>query len=164
MKNSDISFYIKIVFGLFAIYYSKQIIESLMSFFGVTQQQKAIEDEEEVKDEAIIQIDKDLKENKQKLTYPTSIYYNMADALQVAVEGDIYDQTHEKSIYNTFRKLQNDKDFLMLKKAFGTRLIDQPFFGEKSQTLTEALASDMAPGEIDVINNILRSKKMKSRV
>jgi hypothetical protein len=99
-------------------------------------------------------------ETTQIATYSNSVYYDFASRIEEA-GWDL--GTNESAIYSVFRKLMNDLDFLKLKNAFGTRTI-RDWGIPRKYTLSSYLESELASGEIDVINNILRNKGIKNRV
>ena len=75
--------------------------------------------------------------------------------------------TDEQAIKDVFYHLKNDADFLAVKKAFGTRTVwsGTPFFlGDVRGTLVPLLRDELSSYWIGLINNILKSKKIKYRV
>jgi len=115
------------------------------------------------------QIESELESSKkqQKATYNPSVYSQWASAIANA----IFDfGTDEQTIYDIFRRLKNNTDFLMLQKAWGspTRQVYPDGFvfysTGKKLTLSAALRDDMDKSEIKKINNILSSKGIKYRI
>lgn len=110
-----------------------------------------------------IEINKEL--NEKKLTYKKSQYFSFADSLQTAMENAL---TDEDTIYNVFKKLKNDSDFLMLQKAFGKRIYTGELFGvvlsafdfTDGNTLEQWLHFELEQSEIDILNNILKNNKI----
>jgi hypothetical protein len=104
-------------------------------------------------------------QEQKKLSYPKSAYYSMADAIETAVNGI---GTDEQLIYTTFRKLKNDADFLMLKKAFGIRNYNGdylPYILTRAKWGLEAtLQNEMSSTELGYVNAILKKAKIKYRV
>lgn len=100
-----------------------------------------------------------------KLSYPNSAYYSMADAIETAC-NDI--GTNEQLLYTTFRRLKNDADFLMLKKAFGIRNYNGdifPYIITRAKWGLEAtLQNELSSTELGYINAILKKAKIKYRV
>ena len=89
----------------------------------------------------------------------------MADAIETAC-NDI--GTNEQLLYTTFRKLKNDADFLMLKKAFGIRNYNGdifPYIVTRAKWGLEAtLQNELSSTELGYINAILKKAKIKYRV
>ena len=88
-------------------------------------------------------LDKEINPNE--LSYPLTIYKNMADTLYTAMEGFGTDYDTVKS---TLSKLNNESDFFELQKAFGNRActtylwVITPFAGTLIQWLTDELDDD----------------------
>jgi len=107
------------------------------------------------------------EQKKQKASYAPSTYSGWASAIAQAIFGA---GTDSAIIFDIFRKLKNNTDFLMLQKAWGNpkRQVYPDWFvfystGRKF-TLSEALRDDMSSTEIQKINNILSSKGIKYRI
>ncbi len=95
-----------------------------------------------------------------KLSYPASNYYLMAQTIAVA-GFDV--GTDEEAIYNVFRQLKTNSDFLALRQAWGKKKI-YDFGIPYVLTLAEFLHWEMSADEIKKINNILKSKGIKYTV
>jgi len=104
---------------------------------------------------------------KNRPTYPKSQYAAFASTIAEAVFGG---GTDEAAIYNVFRSLKNDADYLSLLKAWGspTRQIFPDYFvfysTGKKLSLPAALRYDMDSKECAKINAILKSKGIKYRI
>lgn len=62
-------------------------------------------------------------------------------------------------VERAFKQLNNNADFLLLKKAFGVRTYDDAFFGQvKNVTLESAIQDELTNGSIESLNKILKSK------
>lgn len=92
-----------------------------------------------------------------KLSYPKSQYYQLAQTIQVAG----FDAgTDEQAIYDVFKTLKNDADFLALRQAWGKKKIYDwgiPYI----MTLSQFLRWEMNATECGKINSILKSKGIK---
>jgi len=104
---------------------------------------------------------------KQKASYPKSVYSAWCNV----IENAIFDYgTDEEAIYDVFRKLKNNTDYLMLVNAWGSpkRQVYPDAFvfysTGKKLTLPGALRDDMSTSEIKKINQILASKGIKYRI
>lgn len=100
---------------------------------------------------------------KQKpLTYPDSQYQSMARVIQIA-GFDV--GTDEQAIYNTFRLLKNNADYLALTQAWGkpTRKVYEWGIG-RDMTLQQFLRWEMDSKEIAKINAILKARNIKYRI
>jgi hypothetical protein len=119
---------------------------------------------DEIKD---AEIDKELKENS--LTYPKSQYYTFADTIESASANA---GTDENAIFNVFKKLKNNNDFLMLEKAFGRRVYTGELFGaqfgmldySEGDTLNQWLTNELDQDEISDLNKMLSRKGIKYRI
>ena len=104
---------------------------------------------------------------KQKATYPKSQYSAFCSTIAEAIFGG---GTDEAAIYNVFRALKNDTDYLSLVKAWGSpqRQVFPDYFvfysTGKKLTLPAALRYDMDTKECAKINAILQSKGIKYRI
>jgi hypothetical protein len=115
------------------------------------------------------QIETELEAEKKKkpATFAPSVYAGFASTIAEAVFG--YD-TDNEAIYNVFRQLKNNTDYLMLTKAWGnpTRQVFPDFFvfydTGKKLTLPAVLRYDMTSSECAKINNILKSKGITYRI
>lgn len=120
--------------------------------------------EQEIKEK---EIDKEL--NEKKLSYPKSQYYSFADSLETAMENAT---TDEETIYSVFRKLKNNNDYLMLQKAFGSRVYSGELFGvlisyidfTNGNTLEQWLHFELDDSEINKLNDILKLRKITYRI
>lgn len=114
-------------------------------------------------DEKNEQLEKDAIKKEfdpKKLTYPASDYYQMAQIIQVA-GFDI--GTDEEAIYQVFRRLKNNNDYLALRQAWGKKKI-YDFGIPYIMTLPQFLRWEMNASECKKINNILNSKGIKYNV
>jgi hypothetical protein len=107
------------------------------------------------------------EQKKQKASYPVSTYSGWASAIAQAIFGA---GTDFKTIYDIFNRLQNNTDFLMLQKAWGspTRQVYPDWFvfystGRKF-TLSEALRDDCSSDEIKKLNSVLQRKGIKYKI
>lgn len=106
-------------------------------------------------------------EKTEKASYPDSVYSGWASAIATAVFGGGSD---EAAIFDIFRKLKNNTDYLKLVKAWGNpkRQVYPDWFVFYStgfkMTLPEVLRYDLETSEVKTINNILASKGIKYRV
>lgn len=125
--------------------------------------QKVGGDEEQDKKE-----DKDIvseleKESKKKpASYPASQFKTFANGIETA-GFDV--GTDEDAIYNIFRKLKNNTDYLMLLTAWGkpNRTVYDWGIGRK-MTLPQYLRYELDNTEIKKVNTILQSKGITYRV
>jgi hypothetical protein len=114
-----------------------------------------------------VQSELEQSEKTEKQSYPDSVYSGWASAIATAVFGA---GTDEAAIFDIFRKLKNNTDYLKLIKAWGSpkRQVYPDWFVFYStgfkMTLPEVLRYDMDAGEIKTINNILANKGIKYRV
>jgi hypothetical protein len=121
-------------------------------------------DESEKKD---IESELEAEAKKNKATYPKSQYAAFCSTIAEAIFGG---GTDEAAIYNVFRSLKNDTDYLSLVKAWGspTRQVFPDYFvfysTGKKLTLPAALRYDLEPSECAKINAILKSKGIKYRI
>ncbi len=91
------------------------------------------------------------------LTYPDSQYFAIANKLEQAM-FDL--QTNEDSVYNAFRMLKNNADFVKLKQAFGERTYTGgwiPGFLYGKLSLDGWIEEELEPDEIDIVNSILQA-------
>jgi hypothetical protein len=96
-------------------------------------------------------------------TYPDSQFYAWANKLEQAM-FDL--QTNEDSVYDVFRFLRNNNDFVKLKQAFGIRNYTGgwvPGFLSPDLSLDGWIEEELDPDEIDIVNSILQSKGITYR-
>lgn len=105
--------------------------------------------------------DKDILKAKQtqKQSFSESVYNNLANRLYAA--GTTNFGTDEKAIFSVFNLLKNDLDFLLLEKAFGNKRLE---FSLQFSDMAGYLQSELNAEELDYINKILKSKRIKSRI
>lgn len=109
----------------------------------------------------------DAAKKKKAQTYPNSVYAGFASTIAEAIFGAGSD---ESAIYDVFRQLKSDTDYLLLIEAWGspTRQVFPDFFvfydTGKKLTLPAALRYDLDTSEVKKINNILASKGIKYRI
>ena len=115
------------------------------------------------------QIETELQQSEktEKPSYPDSVYSGWASAIATAVFGGGSD---EAAIFDIFRKLKNNTDYLKLVKAWGSpkRQVYPDWFVFYStgfkMTLPEVLRYDLETSEVKFINQILASKGIKYRI
>lgn len=96
-------------------------------------------------------------------SYPDSQFYAWANRL----ESTMFDWgTNEDSLYDVFRALKNNADFIALKQAFGMRtytggIVPGFFYGKYS--LDQWIEEELNPEEIATVNSILASKGITYR-
>jgi len=83
-------------------------------------------------------------------TFSDSQYITFANQIQTAC--DVLSGTDEESIFDVFKKLKNDLDYLKLYTSFGTR---RPEFNFSSVDLPTYLRKDLSDEEINIVNAIL---------
>ena len=99
-------------------------------------------------------LDEELKKIEGSLSFPDVQYFTLADTIEVATSGVADD---EDAIYSVFRTLNNNADYLMLKKAFGERT----YFGGAifyNANLNYVLREVLSEAELQTINEILALK------
>jgi hypothetical protein len=97
-----------------------------------------------------------------KATYTNSQYKAMADTLYSAMDGY---GTDEEPIFNTFKKLKNDVDFVRLDDAFGVREASDNLFGMLAPAdMRTWLKDDLGEAEIKTLNAKLKSQGITKRI
>lgn len=91
-----------------------------------------------------------------KPTYPDSSYSQYANAIYSAGFNTI--GTDENTIYDIFKKMQNDLDVAKLIAAFGEQRVE---FSFQSLPLGAWLRTELSASEMQVVNKILSDKKIK---
>ena len=110
-------------------------------------------------------VDEEIEKTGTKQTYPASQYYQFANKIQAAGH-DI--GTDESAIYSVFYKIHTDKDFLLLKKAFGVR----PYTGDilpydllrNDLNLQGWLSAELNKDEIKKVNAILKKNGITYKI
>lgn len=98
--------------------------------------------------------------NESRLSFPKSQYAAMATKLEQAF-FDI--GSDEAAVYNVFRQLKNNDDFLQLKKAYGVRQYTGglvPGFLSGKLDLDGWIAQELNENEIKYINGILSARSI----
>lgn len=103
---------------------------------------------------------KELQQAGVKQSYMDAAYIGFADAIYAARSGNNVFGTVEDTIYNTFRKMNNDLDIAKLTKAFGSRRLS---YSLQEGTLGGFINDEFDAEEIDTLNAILASKKISYR-
>lgn len=138
----------------------KFIFPMFKRFFSV----KEIDDSDKLDDQRVKDENKEIEEYDQiyNLTYPKSDYYTFATGIFNSV-GYMYDDSYLVNSY--LRKLNNELDYLYLKKSFGKKLSGAYGFREW-RTLEEYLQYyyNDNPDIIKKFNDILKSKNIKYRI
>lgn len=89
-------------------------------------------------------------------SYTSQQYSNLADDLFDAMDGF---GTNTNVIYNTFKLLKNDADFIKLDTAFGVREASDNLFGLMEQEdLTGWIKDDLSSTEITKLNKQLANQ------
>jgi len=120
------------------------------------------ENKAEKKETQLVKGELEKEVEKTGLTYPGSQYLTFANVIETA-GFDI--GTDEEAIYSTFRKLNNNADYLQLLSAWGkpNRTIYDWGIGY-DMTLPQYLRYEMGDEEINKINYILKSKGITYKV
>jgi hypothetical protein len=125
---------------------------------------KELEQSDKLDEQQVSDVESEIKDYdlSQNLTYPKSDYYNFATGIFNSV-GYLYDDSYIVNSY--LRKLNNELDFLYLKKSFGKKLSGVYGFQEW-RTLEEYLQYyyNDNPDIIKKFNDILKSKDIKYRI
>jgi hypothetical protein len=118
-------------------------------------------------DKKLIESELDAEKKKNKPTYAASVYNGFASTIAEAIFGAGSD---EGAIFDVFRQLKNNTDYLYLLKAWGspTRQVFPDFFvfydTGKKLTLQAALRYDLDASECQRINNILKNNGITYRI
>ena len=72
--------------------------------------------------------------------------------------------TYEQVIYDNLRKLNNNFDYQALLKDFGVKTISTGYLMTEKGNLPTLLRSELDTDEIEIVNAILKSKKIEARV
>lgn len=120
------------------------------------------EKREEKKESTAINKELESAQAQTGLSYPPSQYSTFANVIETA-GFDV--GTDEEAIYSTFRKLNNNADYLQLLTSWGkpNRTIYDWGIGY-DMTLPQYLRYEMDEDEIKIVNNILKSKGITYRV
>lgn len=120
------------------------------------------ENKAEKKETQLVKGELETEVAKTGLSYPGSQYLTFANVIETA-GFDI--GTDEEAIYSTFRKLNNNADYLQLLSAWGkpNRTIYDWGIGY-DMTLPQYLRYEMGDEEINKINYILKSKGITYKV
>ena len=151
-KNSsqNVTNVIYLVAFFFILVWVNKLFKSIMVFFGA---ENSDAEKKSQKDELDL-VDKEIK--YEYLSHPKSQYYAMVDAIEVALQAGWTED--EMAVYGVFRKLWNNSDFLMLKKAWKTRPIGVIGF-RTTMTLEKAIRYYFNEKEINTANYVLASQK-----
>jgi hypothetical protein len=99
--------------------------------------------------------------NTKWLTYPQSEYFDIADTIYTALQSSYF--VDYEAIYDAFRLLQTNPDYLQLKVAYGQR--PHGFYGFRvDKNLVQSLRSDLDDEQIDKVNKILEVRNIKYRL
>lgn len=137
--------------GITASYFLARVLQKF------TKESKKLQDEKKAVE---TELSKAIKEKP--LSYPESQYNSFARVIQIA-GFDI--GTDEAAIYNVFRSLKNNADYLALSQAWGkpTRKVYEWGVG-REMTLQQFIRWEMDQKECAKINAILKSKRIKYRI
>jgi hypothetical protein len=136
-------------------------LKAIKNFLGLTAKEAA---EKENKKEAE-EVDKELAQvvKKARPTKATSEFNSKADILYSALNKSFVDKNHNKAV-SVLNLIQNDADFLMLKRAFGFRQ-DYAFgvpMGNKID-MVEFVKNNLNSGWIDYLNKAYAKSKISYR-
>jgi len=99
------------------------------------------------------------EEEKKRLT-PAEIR-SITRNLVTAMDGG---GTYEQVIYDNLRKLNNNFDYQALLKDFGVKTISTGYLMTDKGNLPTLLRSELDTDEIEIVNAILKSKKIEARI
>ncbi len=102
-----------------------------------------------------------LKAAGQKANYTDAQYKAMANDLQEAMDGP---GTEDDVVFDTFKKLKSDLDFIKLESAFGVREAKDNLFGYlDDEDLRGWIKGDLNASEIARLNNQLKVQNLTKR-
>ena len=105
------------------------------------------------------QTGKDIQASGQQPSYTDTSYNNLADRIESAVKSHIF--TDKDGIFDVFKLLKKDVDFLKLIKAFGQRRMQFTLaYGDLGAFLGSVLNSD----DMNQVNSIMAANGLKSRI
>lgn len=93
----------------------------------------------------------------------------LSESQIASISKNIYDAmngvgTYEVVIYDNLRKLNNNEDYKALLKRFGTKTLSTGYLLSERGTLPALLRAELNSDELEIVNNILASKKIKDRI
>lgn len=97
-----------------------------------------------------------------KPSFPAVKYAEIANIIYDAI-GSYTANDNEDKVYAQFGLLQNERDLIELRKAFGLRSRKVLGFGVSQMDLGTMLNNALSNGEVDKINQILSSKNIAYR-
>jgi hypothetical protein len=130
-----------------------KLFKNASSFLGTDTEEAedAVQDSNDAATEA--------EANESALTYPKSNYYDLADSIYTALQASYF--IDEDAIYQTFRKLKNNADYVQLKLAYGER--PHGFYGFRvNKNMVQSLRSDLDEQEIFYVNRILADTRFRN--
>jgi hypothetical protein len=144
---------IKFAMAFMVMIWLNKLFKSLFAFFG-SENSEATKKKDE---EELHRVDKEIKYDY--LTHKKSYYYTLANGIYSAIQ-DGYFTEDEQAVYNILKKLWNNSDYLMLKKAWGRRPIGYTGF-RTPMTLERAIRYWFNEKEVKHCNYILANQKGK---
>lgn len=166
MNDEQIKNYAKIGVIIIALIFvailAKYGAKAVKNLLGLT----AEEDRKNEAENAIKQIDLELTKSvkTKRPTKSSSQFKSYADKIENALNKSFMPDD-QKTAAGVFMLMQNDSDFLMLKRAFGTR--QDHVFGFKAGTyhdLNNFAQNNFNQGWIDLINRVYSKSKMLNRL
>jgi len=136
-----------------AFFLMDKVFKNLSSVLGseTTEAEEAVQDSNETATQA--------EANESALSYPKSSYYDFADSIYTAMQASYF--VDEDAIYQTFRKLKNNADYVQLKLAYGER--PHGFYGFRvNKNMVQSLRSDLDEQEIFYVNRILADTRFRN--
>ena len=96
-----------------------------------------------------------------KPSYLPSVYTNWADTIETQFNGIECCGNSYTKVKNIIKLFKGDADYLALVIAYGIRKYDTPFgFSDFTGTLNQAITDELNSTEIELLNDILASKKI----
>jgi len=135
---------------------------------GVNKLIKKKSDEEGQKDEldsAKDELDKLNKNPSTKQKLSNSTINSIANVIESESEKLSYVHFYYWTISSQLNKLQNNADFLALKRAFGTRAIDGGWFDKDiTVNLSQLIQHNLGQSDVDDLNRLLTKKGIKYKI
>jgi len=147
MNNSKILNIIPIAIFIVVFFAAKKIFDMVLNLLGQKNEQLIEQTNQDSLDSAKKEIDESY------LTYSKSQYYNFADGIYTALQGSFSED--EMSVWNVFKKIKTNDDFLQLTIAYGIRPVG--FIGFRTpMNLSQSIRALFSNNEINTCNYLLK--------
>ena len=154
-NNFKVNDLLKIAIFIVVFLGARKIFDMLLNLFG-----QRNEDLIKENNDTALQLARD-ERNMDNLSYSLNQYTHFADGIYTALQSGMTED--EMAVWDVFKKIKNNDDFLQLEIAYNVRPIG--FYGFRTEmNLSQSIRSLFSSNEINTCNYLLKKNGVTKRI